>query len=128
MAHHPVQDRIGVFARGYAVGNEVVPEITGDVAEVARAVAAAGADGLSLVNTLRAVALDRRLRPVLARGSGGLSIGGSNDFLYAVGVSADGQLVAAGGEEGIVRLYNGANGKLIKALLPPRATTDQAKK
>jgi dihydroorotate dehydrogenase (NAD+) catalytic subunit len=44
-----------------------------DVAAVARAVAAAGADGLSLVNTLRAVALDRRLRPVLARGSGGLS-------------------------------------------------------
>jgi dihydroorotate dehydrogenase (NAD+) catalytic subunit len=44
-----------------------------DVAEVARAVAAAGADGLSLVNTLRALALDRRLRPLLARGSGGLS-------------------------------------------------------
>jgi dihydroorotate dehydrogenase (NAD+) catalytic subunit len=44
-----------------------------DVAEVARAVAAAGADGLSLINTLRAVALDGRLRPVLARGSGGLS-------------------------------------------------------
>jgi len=44
-----------------------------DVAEVARAVAASGADGLSLVNTLRAFALDRRLRPVLARGSGGLS-------------------------------------------------------
>ena len=44
-----------------------------DVAEVARAVAAAGADGLSLINTLRAVALDRQLRPALARGSGGLS-------------------------------------------------------
>jgi dihydroorotate dehydrogenase (NAD+) catalytic subunit len=44
-----------------------------DLAEVARAVAAAGADGLSLVNTLRATALDRNLRPVLARGSGGLS-------------------------------------------------------
>jgi dihydroorotate dehydrogenase (NAD+) catalytic subunit len=44
-----------------------------DVAEVARAVAAAGADGLSLINTLRATALDRRLQPVLARGSGGLS-------------------------------------------------------
>jgi dihydroorotate dehydrogenase (NAD+) catalytic subunit len=44
-----------------------------DVAEVAQAVAAAGADGLSLVNTLRAVALDRHLRPALARGSGGLS-------------------------------------------------------
>src|SRR5262249_17493522 len=44
-----------------------------DVAEIAQAVAAAGADGLSLINTLRAVALDRRLHPVLARGSGGLS-------------------------------------------------------
>src|SRR6201993_2390855 len=44
-----------------------------DVAEVARAVAAAGADGLSLINTLRATALDRDLQPVLARGSGGLS-------------------------------------------------------
>jgi dihydroorotate dehydrogenase (NAD+) catalytic subunit len=44
-----------------------------DVGEVARAVAAAGADGLSVINTLRAVALDRRLKPVLARGSGGLS-------------------------------------------------------
>ena len=44
-----------------------------DVAEVARAVATAGADGLSLINTLRATALDKQLRPVLARGSGGLS-------------------------------------------------------
>jgi len=44
-----------------------------DVAEVASAVAAAGADGLSLINTLRGVALDLRLRPALARGSGGLS-------------------------------------------------------
>jgi len=45
-----------------------------DVGEVARAVAAAGADGLSLINTLRGVALDpRTLRPVLARGTGGLS-------------------------------------------------------
>ncbi len=45
-----------------------------DVGEVARAVAAAGADGLSLVNTLRGLALDPRTHaPVLARGTGGLS-------------------------------------------------------
>jgi dihydroorotate dehydrogenase (NAD+) catalytic subunit len=44
-----------------------------DVAEVARAGAAAGADGLSLINTLRGTALDGTLRPLLARGSGGLS-------------------------------------------------------
>ncbi len=44
-----------------------------DVAEVARAVEAAGADGLSLVNTLRGLALDKNLRPALARTTGGYS-------------------------------------------------------
>jgi dihydroorotate dehydrogenase (NAD+) catalytic subunit len=44
-----------------------------DVGETVRAVEAAGADGVSLVNTLRGVALDARLRPKLARGSGGYS-------------------------------------------------------
>jgi dihydroorotate dehydrogenase (NAD+) catalytic subunit len=45
-----------------------------DVAAVARAVADAGATGLSLVNTLRGLALDpQTLKPVLARTTGGLS-------------------------------------------------------
>jgi dihydroorotate dehydrogenase (NAD+) catalytic subunit len=45
-----------------------------DVAEVARAAHGAGADGLSLVNTIRGLALDARtLRPVLGPGQGGLS-------------------------------------------------------
>lgn len=44
-----------------------------EIAETARAVAAAGADGLSLVNTMRGLALDDRLRPLLARGTGGYS-------------------------------------------------------
>jgi len=45
-----------------------------DLGEVARAVAAAGADGLSLINTLRGMALDPVSHvPTLARGSGGLS-------------------------------------------------------
>jgi dihydroorotate dehydrogenase (NAD+) catalytic subunit len=45
-----------------------------DIAEAARAVEAAGADGLSLVNTLRGLALDERtLLPKLGRGAGGYS-------------------------------------------------------
>jgi dihydroorotate dehydrogenase (NAD+) catalytic subunit len=45
-----------------------------DIAEVARAVEAAGADGLSLVNTMRGLALDpRTLRPVLGTATGGYS-------------------------------------------------------
>jgi dihydroorotate dehydrogenase (NAD+) catalytic subunit len=47
---------------------------TWDIAESARAAVAAGADGLSLVNTLRGMALDpATLRPRLARGAGGYS-------------------------------------------------------
>jgi dihydroorotate dehydrogenase (NAD+) catalytic subunit len=44
-----------------------------DIAESVRAVESAGADGISLVNTLRGVALDRHLRPTLARVAGGYS-------------------------------------------------------
>ncbi len=45
-----------------------------DIAEVARAVEAAGADGLSLVNTIRGLELDERtLQPLLARAVGGYS-------------------------------------------------------
>jgi len=45
-----------------------------DVAETARAVVAAGADGLSLVNTIRGLALDpASLRPRLGRAVGGYS-------------------------------------------------------
>ena len=44
-----------------------------DLAETVRAVEAAGADGVSLVNTLRGASLDPSLRPTLARGTGGYS-------------------------------------------------------
>jgi WD40 repeat protein len=53
-------------------------------------------------------------------GSNGLTIGGSQDYLYALGMSADGKIVASGGEEGVVRLYNAANGQLLKAIGPPK--------
>ena len=47
---------------------------TWDIAESARACVAAGADGLSLVNTIRGLSLEpSTLRPTLARGLGGYS-------------------------------------------------------
>ena len=61
-------------------------------------------------------------------GGAGASLGGSNDFLYAVSVSSDGKVVAAGGEEGLVRLYDGGSGQLLKALVPPEAQAAGAKK
>ena len=44
-----------------------------DMGETVRAIEAAGADGLSLVNTLRGATLDALLRPTLSRGAGGYS-------------------------------------------------------
>jgi WD40 repeat protein len=56
------------------------------------------------------------------------NFGGSTDYVYAVGVSPDGAVVAAGGEEGVVRLYNGQNAQLIKTLTPPGTDATQPKK
>ena len=54
----------------YAKLSAAVP----DVGEIARAVEAAGASGLSLINTLRGLALDEQsLRPTIATASGGYS-------------------------------------------------------
>lgn len=47
------------------------------------------------------------------------TIQAGSDFLYAVGVAPDGSIIAAGGEEGVVRLYNGTTGMLVKALAIP---------
>jgi WD40 repeat protein len=38
-----------------------------------------------------------------------------------VSASTDGTVVASGCEDGVVRVYNGANGTLVKAALPPDA-------
>src|SRR5207302_6702071 len=47
--------------------------------------------------------------------------GGATDFIYAVGASPDGLVIAAGGQEGVVRVYNGTNSQLTRTLLPPDA-------
>jgi dihydroorotate dehydrogenase (NAD+) catalytic subunit len=44
-----------------------------DMGETVRAIEAAGADGLSMINTLRGATLDAHLRPTLSRGTGGYS-------------------------------------------------------
>lgn len=41
---------------------------------------------------------------------------GAKDYLYAVAANADGSLIASGGEEGIVRIYDGKTAQLLKSL------------
>ena len=42
----------------------------------------------------------------------------AKDFLYAVAANADASLIASGGEEGVVRFYDGKTNQLIKAVTP----------
>jgi WD40 repeat protein len=44
---------------------------------------------------------------------------GATDFLFAVAASPDGKVVVTGGEEGVVRIYNGDSAALVKAVYPP---------
>lgn len=60
-------------ATGKTLIVKLSPNVT-DVAEIARAVEAEGADAVSLINTLLGMVIDTRtFRPALARGAGGLS-------------------------------------------------------
>jgi dihydroorotate dehydrogenase (NAD+) catalytic subunit len=75
---------------------------TWDVAGSARAVADAGADGLSLINTIRGLAIDPATRrPALARGAGGYSGPGLRPIalacVYACAEAVDLPIVAMGG-------------------------------
>ena len=75
---------------------------TWDVAESARAVADSGADGLSLVNTIRGLAMDPKTRrPKLARGPGGYSGPGLRPIalacVYACAAAVDLPIVGMGG-------------------------------
>ncbi len=44
---------------------------------------------------------------------------GSTDFVHAVVASLDESLIIAGGEDGVLRLWNGKDGKLLKSFDPP---------
>jgi WD40 repeat protein len=46
---------------------------------------------------------------------------GAGDYVYAVSASSDGAVVASGCEDGMVRVYDGKNGQLVKAAVPPGA-------
>lgn len=56
-----------------------------------------------------------------ANGGSTKAFPGATDFIYAIGVNPEGTIVATGGQEGIVRVYNAATGAILKSLLPPDA-------
>ena len=79
---------------------KLTPNVT-DIAEIARAVEAAGADAVSLINTLLGMAIDTRtFRPKLARVVGGLSGPGDQAGRAADGVAGGAARSRAGRRHG----------------------------
>ena len=44
------------------------------------------------------------------------TLGGANDFLFSVATNKDATLIYSGGQNGVVHIWNAADGKLIKTL------------
>lgn len=54
-------------------------------------------------------------------GSNFRSFSGGTDFMYAADASRDQTIVIAGGQDGVIRIWNGANGQVLKTFEPPAA-------
>ena len=75
--------------------------------------------------------LGRRQGPVLESRTGGnvvRTFAGPADYVFAVATSADGKVVAAGGADGVLFLWNGDDGKVIRKLDPGLGTLSLAKR
>jgi hypothetical protein len=54
-------------------------------------------------------------------GSNFRNFGGSTDYMYAAAASRNQKLVVAGGEDGVIRVWNGDNAQVVRSFEPPAA-------
>ena len=65
-----------------------------------------------------AAAGDARIRLVREDGSDVRSFAGATDFIESAAVTPDGAVVIAGGQDGVLRVWDGTDGKLIVSFPP----------
>ena len=73
-----------------------------------------------------ATAGDGKVRLLGADGKETRSFPGAAGFVYAAAVTEDGSLVIAGGEDGVLRAWNVANGQAAAAFAPPAGAVGEA--
>lgn len=61
-----------------------------------------------------------------ANGRNYRSFGGNADFVYSALSTGDESMVIAAGEDGVVRVWNGKDGKLLMSFAPPQPATETA--
>jgi WD40 repeat protein len=62
---------------------------------------------------------DGQVRLINEKGERVREFPGATDYVNAVLVTPDGQVVAAGGQDGVLRVWDGAEGRLRNAFAPP---------
>jgi WD40 repeat protein len=62
---------------------------------------------------------DNQVRLVRENGEKVRSFEGSGDFVNCGSATPDGQLVVAGGQDGVLRIWDGRDGKLLASYSPP---------
>jgi WD40 repeat protein len=71
---------------------------------------------------------DNQVRTIKENGDKVRSFDGVNDFMYSVAATPDGKIIIAGGQDSVLRIWNGADGKSIATFAPPAANPKLAVK
>lgn len=71
---------------------------------------------------------DGKVRLINEGGGDARTFAGASDFMYSGAATPDGKVVIAGGQDGILRVWNGANGSSIATFEPPKAPTPEPQK
>jgi WD40 repeat protein len=62
---------------------------------------------------------DGKVRLIREDGNEVRSFPGATDFVYSAAATPDGKIVIAGGQDGVLRVWNGTDGQLITSFPPP---------
>ena len=71
---------------------------------------------------------DGKVRLINESGGDARSFTGASDFMYSAAATPDGKVVIAGGQDGVLRVWNGATGTSIATFEPPKAPTPEPQK
>ena len=71
---------------------------------------------------------DGKVRLINESGGDARTFAGASDFMYAGAATPDGRIVIAGGQDGVLRVWNGANGNSIATFEPPKAAAPEPQK
>ncbi len=71
---------------------------------------------------------DGKVRLINEGGGDARTFAGASDFMYAGAATPDGKVVIAGGQDGVLRVWNGVNGSSIATFEPPKAATPEPQK